>query len=156
MILTAELDLITFRHHLLMCHSPPKSDNLPDGWDIAAIEEQEKTIHIDSISGKRYSMLKTMNEEGFLLDQVKHIPLPKHLGFPRREKLAMDPIELELILFLNENFLPPSFFDDIMNWAFKAPDVDYFQKRDRAPSHQTLKKHMKHRFLRRLVVQSCW
>jgi hypothetical protein len=43
-----------------------------------------------------------------------------------------------------------------MNWAFKAPDVDYFQKRDRAPSHQTLKKHMKHRFLRRLVVQSCW
>ena len=80
-----------------------------------------------------------MNEEGFLLDQVKNIPLPKHLGFPRREKLAMDPIELELILFLNENFLPPSFFDDIMNWAFKAHDVGYLQKRDHAPSHQTLK-----------------
>ena len=74
MISTAELDLITFRHHLLMCHSQ-KKDNFQDGWDIAAIEEQEKTIHIDSISGKRYSILKTMNNEGLFLDQAKHIPL---------------------------------------------------------------------------------
>ena len=76
---------------------PKENDNFPDGWDIAAIEEQEKTIHIDSISGKRYSMLKTMNKERFLLDQAKHIPLPKHFGIPRRETLAMDPIELELM-----------------------------------------------------------
>ena len=87
-------------------------------------------------------MLKTMNEEGFLLDQAKHIPFPKHFVIPRRETLAMDPIELELMLFITEHFLPPSIFDDIMNWAFKARDVGYFQKRDRAPLHQTLKTHM--------------
>ena len=76
---------------------PKENDNFPDGWDIAAIEEQEKTIHIDSISGKRYSMLKTMNDEGFFWDQAKHIPL-------RRETLAIYSIELELMLFINENF----------------------------------------------------
>jgi len=120
---------------------PKEKDNFPDGWwDIAAIEEQEETIHIDSISGKRYSMfLETLNDAGFLLDQAKHIPFPKHFGIPRRETLAMDPIELELMLFINKNFLPPSFFDDIMNWAFKSRDVGYFQKRYCAPSHQTLK-----------------
>ena len=123
---------------------PKENDNFPDGWDIAvAIEEQEKKLHIDSISGKRYSLLKTsMNDKGSLLDQAKHIPLPKRLGISRMETLAMDPIELELMLFLNENFLPLSLFDDIMNWAFMARDVGNFQKRDCAPSHQTLKKHM--------------
>ena len=77
---------------------PKEKDNFPDGWwDIAAIEEQEETIHIDSILGKRYSMLETMNDEGFLLDQAKHILFPKHFGIPRRETLAMDPMELELM-----------------------------------------------------------
>jgi hypothetical protein len=81
---------------------PKENDNFPDGWwDIAAIEEQEKTIHIDSISGKRYSMLKTMNEEGFFLDQAKHIPLPKHLGISRRETLAMDTREVVHVVMLS-------------------------------------------------------
>ena len=67
-------------------------------------------------------MLKTMNKERFLLDQAKHIPLPKHFGIPRRETLAMDPIELELMSFLNENLLPPSFFDERCNeLAFQGP-----------------------------------
>jgi len=44
------------------------------------------------------------------------------------------------MLFINENFLPPSCFHHVMNWAFKAHDDGYFQKKQRAPSHQTLKK----------------
>ena len=44
------------------------------------------------------------------------------------------------MLFINEHFLPPSYFDHIMNWAFKARDDGYFQKKQHAPSHQTLKK----------------
>ena len=47
-------------------------------------------------------MLKTMNDDGFLLDQAKHIPLSKHLGIPTRDLLAMDSIELELMLFLKK------------------------------------------------------
>ena len=46
-------------------------------------------------------MLKTMNEEGFLLDQAKHIPLPKHLGISRRETLAMDTREVVHVVMLS-------------------------------------------------------
>jgi len=82
MISTAELDLTSSVNVSFL----KENDNfLDEWWVIAAIEEQEKTIHIHSISGKRYSMLRTMNEEGFLFDQAKHIPLPKHLDITSRE-----------------------------------------------------------------------
>ena len=120
---------------------PEGNNSFQDDDDIISTEDQEETIQFESISGKTYSILKTMNKEGLLLDQSKHIPLPSYsLSIPSRETLAMEPIELELILFINKHFLPPSYLDHIMNWAFKARDDGYFQKKQHAPSHQTLKK----------------
>ena len=96
------------------------NNSFQDDDDIISTEDREETIQFESISGNTYSILKTMNEEALLLDQSKHIPLPYNLSIPSRGTLAMDPIELELMLFINEHFLPPSYFDHIMNWAFKA------------------------------------
>jgi len=115
---------------------PEGNNSFQDDDDIISTEDREETIQFESISVKTYNILKTMNKEGLLMDQSKHIPLPSYsLSIPSRETLAMEPIELELILFINKHFLPPSYFDHIMNWAFKARDDGYFQKKQRAPSH---------------------
>ena len=52
----------------------------------------------------------------------------------------MHPIELELMLFLNENYLPPVYFDHLMKWLFKAKAMKYFDGRYQAPSYKNLKK----------------
>ena len=52
----------------------------------------------------------------------------------------MHPIDLELILFLNENYLPPMYFDHLMKWLFKARRMKYCHGKNQAPSYQTLKK----------------
>ena len=55
----------------------------------------------------------------------------------------MSPHELELMLFINENFLSPSIFDKVMKWARSSTAEGY--KFD-APSYSTLKKQMDYTF----------
>ena len=55
----------------------------------------------------------------------------------------MSPHELELILFINMNFLSPSIFDKVMKWARSATAEGY--KFD-SPSYSTLKKQMNYTF----------
>ena len=55
----------------------------------------------------------------------------------------MSPHELELMLFINENFLSPSIFDKVMKWASSATAEGY--KFD-SPSYSTLKKQMNYTF----------
>jgi hypothetical protein len=55
----------------------------------------------------------------------------------------MSPHELELMLFINENFLSPSIFDEVVKWAHSATANGY--KFD-APSYSTLKKQMDYTF----------
>ena len=49
--------------------------------------------------------------------------------------------ELELILFINENILPPRIFDKVMKWAHSATANGFD-----APSYSTLKKQMNYTF----------
>jgi hypothetical protein len=51
----------------------------------------------------------------------------------------MDPIELELMIFINEHFLSPSIYDGIMKWARKAYTSNYTFE---SPCHRTLKKRL--------------
>ena len=51
----------------------------------------------------------------------------------------MSPHELELMLFINENFLSTSIFDKVMKWARSATAEGY--KFD-SPSYSTLKQRM--------------
>ena len=55
----------------------------------------------------------------------------------------MSPHELELMLFINKNFLSPSIFDKVMKWAHSATAEGY--KFD-SPSYSTLKKQMNYTF----------
>ena len=120
--------------------SPKGNNSFEDDDNIISTEDCEEIIQFESISGKTYSILKTMNEERLLLDQSKCIPLPYNLSILSRETLAMDPIDIELMLFINKHFLPPSYFDHInIFWAFKARDDGYFQTKQRAPTHQKFK-----------------
>ena len=62
---------------------------------------------------------------------------------PSSCKLNMSPHELELMLFINENFLSPSIFDKVMKWAHSATAEGY--KFD-SPRYSTLKKQMNYTF----------
>ena len=55
----------------------------------------------------------------------------------------MSPHELELMLFIHQNFLSPSIFDKVMKWAHSATAEGY--KFD-SPSYSTLKKRMDYTF----------
>ena len=55
----------------------------------------------------------------------------------------MSTHELELMLFINKNFLSPSIFDKVMKWAHSATANGY--KFD-AASYSTLKKQMDYTF----------
>ena len=57
--------------------------------------------------------------------------------------MNMSPHELELMLFINVNFLSPSIFDKVMKWSRSATAKGY--KFD-SPSYSTLKKRMNYTF----------
>jgi hypothetical protein len=54
--------------------------------------------------------------------------------------MNMSPHELELMMFINENFLSPSIFDKVMKWALSATAEGY---KFNSPSYSTLKKQNK-------------
>ena len=55
----------------------------------------------------------------------------------------MSTHELELMLFINENFLSPSIFDKVMKWARSATANGY---KFNSPSYSTLIKQMNYTF----------
>ena len=71
------------------------------------------------------------------------IPVPPQFKIPSSCQLNMSPHELELMLFINKNFLSPSIFDKVMTWAYSATTEDY--KFD-AQSNSTLKKQKHYTF----------
>jgi hypothetical protein len=66
---------------------------------------------------------------GFLPENAMEMPLPPQFQLPSKHSLNMHPIELELMLFLNENYLPAVYFDHLMKWLFKAKAMKYFDGR---------------------------
>ena len=73
--------------------------------------------------------------------QPDDIPVPPQFQIPSCQ-LNMSPheLELELVLFINKNFLSPSIFDKVMEWAHSDTANGY--KFD-SPSYSTLKKQNK-------------
>ena len=80
---------------------------------------------------------------GFIPHNTDDIPVPQ-FQIPSSSQLNMSPHELELVLFINENFLSPSIFDKVMKWAHSATANEY--KFD-SPSYSTLKKQMNYTFI---------
>ena len=48
---------------------------------------------------------------GFLPENAMEMPLPPQFQLPSKFSLYMHPIELELMLFLNKNCIPPVYFE---------------------------------------------
>ena len=71
---------------------PKENYNFPDcsNSDIASMRRSKKTVHFAWIDFRKKvnSILKMMSMEGFLLDQLKHSPLPNNLWIPIREASA--------------------------------------------------------------------
>ena len=82
------------------------------------------------------------DRSGFIPKESMKIPRPVQFQLPKKHILNMHPIELDRMLFLNENYLPPMFFHHFMKWLFKAQRMKNCHGKNQAPSYQTLKKGM--------------
>ena len=68
------------------------------------------------------------------------IPVPPQFQIPSSCQLNMSTHELELMLFINKNFLSPSIYDKVMKWAHSATAKGY---KFNSPSYSTLRKQNK-------------
>ena len=107
------------------------------------------STHVDSkvffngLNGRKFYYNSSQDKIGFIPHNTDDIPVPPQLQIPSSCQLNMSPHELELMLFINENFLSPSIFDKVMKWACSATAEGY--KFD-SPSYSTLKKRMDYTF----------
>ena len=90
------------------------------------------------LDGHKFYYNSSQDKIGFIphnIDEMIHVP--PQFKIPSSCQLNMSPHELELMLFINENYLSPSIFNKFMKWACSATADGY--KFD-SPSYSTLKK----------------
>ena len=82
-----------------------------------------KELTAETMQGSDYQ-----DHISFLPENAIEMPLslPPLFQFSSKHFLNMHSIEFELMLFLNENYLPPVYFDHLMKWLFKAKAMKYF------------------------------
>ena len=104
--------------------------------------KDSSSTHVDSrvffngLNGHKFYYNSSQDKIGFIPHKTDDIPVPPQFKIPSSCKLNMNPHELELMLFINKNFLPPSIFNKVMKWACSATADGY--KFD-SPSYSTLK-----------------
>ena len=91
----------------------------------------------NGLNGHKFYYNSSQDKIGFIPHNIDDIPVPPQFQIPSSCKLNMSTHELELMLFINKNFLSPSIFDKVMKWACSATAEGY--KFD-SPSYSTLKK----------------
>ena len=101
------------------------------------------STHVDSkvffngLNGHKFYYNSSQDKIGFIPHNTDDIPVPPQFKIPSSCHLNTSTHELELMLFINKNFLSPSIFDKVMKWARSATADGY--KFD-SPSYSTLKK----------------
>ena len=103
----------------------------------------DSKVFFNGLNGGKFYYNSSQDKIGFIPHNIYDIPVPPQFQIPSSCKLNMSPHELELMLFINENFLSPSIFDKVMKWARSATAEGY--KFD-SPSYSTLKKQMNYTF----------
>jgi hypothetical protein len=98
---------------------------------------RDSKVFFNGLNGCKFYYNSSQDKIGFISHNTDDIPVPPQFKIPSSCQLKMSPHELELILFMNENFLSPSIFDKVMKWARSATAKGY--KFD-SPSYSTLKK----------------
>ena len=103
----------------------------------------DSKIFFNGLNGHKLYYNSSQDKIGFIPHSTDDIPVPPQFQIPSSCKLNMSTHELELMLFINENFLSTSIFDKVMKWARSASANGY--KFD-APSYYTLKKQIDYTF----------
>ena len=103
----------------------------------------DSKVFFNGLNGHKFYNNSSQDKIGFIPHNTDDTPVPPQFQIPSSCQLNMSPHELELMLFINENFLSPSIFDKVMKWARSATTEGY--KFD-SPSYSTLKKRMDYTF----------
>ena len=103
----------------------------------------DSKVFFNGLNRHKFNYNSSQDKIGFIPHNTDDIPVPPQFQIPSSCHLSMSPHELELMLFINENFLSPSIFDKVMKWARSATAKGY---KFNSPSYSTLKKRMDYTF----------
>ena len=87
--------------------------------DSSSTHEDSK-VFFNGLNGHKFYYNSSQDKIGFIPHNTDAIPVPPQFKKPSSCQLNMSPHELELMLFINKNFLSPSIFDKVMKWARSA------------------------------------
>ena len=120
--------------------------NTSDCNESSSFLKDSRSTHGDSkvffngLNGHKFYYNSSQDKIGFIPHNTDDISVPPQFQIPSSCHLNMNPHELELVLFINENFLSPSIFNKVMKWARSATAEGY---KFNSPSYSTLKKQNK-------------
>ena len=86
---------------------------------------EDSKVFFNGLNGCKFYYNSSQDKIGFIPQNADDIPVPPQFQKPSSCHLNMSPHELELMLFINENFLSPSIFNKVMKWACSAPANGY-------------------------------
>ena len=98
---------------------------------------EDSKVFFNGLNRHKFYGNSPQDKIGFKPHNTNDIPVPPQFQIPSSCQLNMSPHELELMLFINKNFLSPSIFDKVMKWACSATANGY---KFNSPSYSTLKK----------------
>jgi hypothetical protein len=104
----------------------------------------DSKVFFNGLNGCKFYYNSSQDKIGVIPHSTDDIPVPPHFQIPSSCQLSMSPHELELMMFINKNFLSPSIFDIVMKWACSATAEGF---KFNSPSYSTLKKQMNYTFL---------
>ena len=93
-------------------------------------------VFFNGLSRHKFYYNSSQDKIGFIPHNTDDIPVPPQVQIPSSCQLNMSPHELEIMLFMNKNFLSPSILDKVMKWACSATAKGY---KFNSPSYSTLK-----------------
>ena len=80
----------------------------------------DSKVFFNGLNRHEFYYNSSQDKIGFIPHNTDDIPVPPQFQIPSSCQLNMSPHELELMLFINENFLSPSIFDKVMKCAYSA------------------------------------
>jgi hypothetical protein len=76
--------------------------------------QEDSKVFFNGLNGHKFYYNSSHNKIGFIPHNTDDIPVPPQFKIPSSYQLNMSPHELELMLFINENFLSPIIIDKVM------------------------------------------
>ena len=114
---------------------------------------EESKVTLNGLNGRKFYYNPSQDKIGFIPHNTDDIPVPPQFQIPSSCPLNMSPHELEILLFINKNFLSPSIFDKVMKWAHSATAEGY---KFNSPSYSTLKKQNKWTIHSPILLNEWW